>query len=48
MVALAPDVPPVIVSSFKNLSCADMNNLLLSKSSVKTVAVAFDVLPVTI
>ena len=38
----------MITSSFINLSCADMNNLLLTKSSDNTVAVALDVWPVTI
>ena len=38
----------MITSSCTNLSCADMNNLLLIKSSDKTVAVALDVWPVTI
>ena len=45
---LTPDVPPVITSSCTNPSCADMNSLLLSKSSDNTVAVAFDVEPVTV
>ena len=41
-------MPPVIISSTENLSCADMNNLPLDKSSAKTVAVALDVAPVIV
>ena len=45
MIALAFEDNPKIVSPIINLSCATMNNLLLSKSSVNTVEVAFDVCP---
>ena len=47
MIALALEKLPLIVSPIKNLSCADMNILLLIKSSETTVAVAFEVCPVT-
>ena len=41
-------MPPVITSSCTKPSCADMNNLLLSKSSDNTSAVAFEVEPVIV
>ena len=46
--ALALDELPSIVSPTINLSCADMNRRPLTKSSAKTVVVAFDVWPVTV
>ena len=47
-IAFAPDVPPVICSSFSNFCCELMYRTELRESSTKIVAVAFDVCPVTI
>ena len=44
----APELEPIIISLLTNLSCDVITNLLLSISSTKTTAVAFDVCPVTV
>ena len=48
MFAWAPELEPIITSLSINLFCAVIINLLLVISSTKTLAVAFEVWPVTV
>ena len=48
MIASAPELSPTTISPCINLSCAEINSLLLFKSSARTVEIAFDVSPLIV